>query len=522
MDHMKEYLQSIYDQISELLSVQLSKQSTFTKTILIGTTAGAIAYSILKKRHRLPPGPLALPIVGNLLFIFSQKEGWAKSFLRLSKKYGPVFTIYQGPFPVIVLNDIKSINEALIQRSTDYSNRWIRHSFKLINSNGKGLVFSNPDEEWKARKKTTAKALSFIFLLRNYIGSSNFETHIGEAVTEAIQVMLQQTKPFDPDPFILFITINVLASMCFGTRYDYNDDNYKLLLKIMEDLGEVLGEGICLEDFISPLRLYPSKRFHKLQDISRRALDYVTRNIQEHRCLYNKDRITDLTYGLLKAEEDSREGTVVLNEEQIRSSLIDLVLAGNDTSRQTLYWAIFYLAAYPDIQNKIYQEVRRVVDKTRMPKITDREKLPYTYAFLHEVMRLGTAITVGVPHLTAVDTKIGEYDVPKNTTVFINHWGLHHDPDQWEDVETFKPERFLDHTGNMAPKPENWLPFSTGRRLCIGKTLAMPELHLIIASLVQRLEIRAEPGRPVNFEAKEGPMEYASHPYKIIVIDRNP
>ena len=88
----------------------------------------------------------------------------------------------------------------------------------------------------------------------------------------------------------------------------------------------------------------------------------------------------------------------------------------------------------------------------------------------------------------------GDFDVPKDTVVMINHWALHHDPKKWEKVEEFIPERFLDGNGKLGPKPENWLPFSAGRRVCLGETVAKPKMHLIFACLIQRFIWRLADG----------------------------
>ena len=67
------------------------------------------------------------------------------------------------------------------------------------------------------------------------------------------------------------------------------------------------------------------------------------------------------------------------------------------------------------------------------------------------------------------------------TDVIINHWALHNDPNKWRDVDKFMPERYLNEEGKMGPKPESWLPFSAGRRVCLGESVAKPELHLLFA-----------------------------------------
>ncbi|KAH3693886.1 hypothetical protein DPMN_081325 [Dreissena polymorpha] len=114
------------------------------------------------------------------------------------------------------------------------------------------------------------------------------------------------------------------------------------------------------------------------------------------------------------------------------------------------------MIANPKIQQKVQQEIDRVVGQDRLPCLSDRPDLAYTEAVLHESMRLSTVATTGVFHKTLCDTSIGEYKLPK------------------------------DEDGKLGPKPKSWLPFSAGKRVCLGEFVAKPELHLLFACLMQR------------------------------------
>ena len=88
----------------------------------------------------------------------------------------------------------------------------------------------------------------------------------------------------------------------------------------------------------------------------------------------------------------------------------------------------------------------------------------------------------------------GGYDIPKGTLVFINHYALHNDANFWKDVDKFDPYRYLDKDGNVDVKPENWLPFGAGRRVCLGEPVARAELILIAANLLQTFTFKPPPG----------------------------
>ncbi|XP_071137260.1 steroid 17-alpha-hydroxylase/17,20 lyase-like [Mytilus edulis] len=199
--------------------------------------------------------------------------------------------------------------------------------------------------------------------------------------------------------------------------------------------------------------------------------------------IIGKDKIRDFTDSLILARkeaerEENEEVLSQLTNTHLRQTLMDIFNAGIDTSRITLFFAVRYMAGLLDIQNKVQEEIDRVVGE--------------------EVM----------------------YDVPQDTVVMINHWALHHDPKYWKDVEKFDPTRYLDENGKLGMKPESWLPFSAGRRVCLGEVVAKPELHLIFATIMQRFKITLPEG--TNSELKLGGSSSNTQPapFQIIVEDR--
>ncbi|PIK57696.1 putative cytochrome P450 2F3-like [Apostichopus japonicus] len=150
-----------------------------------------------------------------------------------------------------------------------------------------------------------------------------------------------------------------------------------------------------------------------------------------------------------------------------------------------MHWCVMLLCQYPDIQKKVGEEVDRIVGRDRLPSLDDREKLPYTTATLYEVMRFGSILPMSVPHATSKDVEIGGYDIPGDTWVLVNLYSMHYDGKLWDEPQKFKPEHFLDETGKVRLHPEGFLPFSTGRRVCLGESLAKAELFLLFTWLFQ-------------------------------------
>ncbi|ESO89934.1 hypothetical protein LOTGIDRAFT_72583, partial [Lottia gigantea] len=390
------------------------------------------------------------------------------------------FSLYSGPQTVIVLNDIDVVNEALLKKGSHYSDRvqMFTSMFKF------DIIFGQFGSGWKLRRKLASRAI------RLFMSTDNFNHKLEEAVTKTIEAMLKEKGAFNPKPYLFYATLNIIAAMCFGKSYDFDDPEYWELLNLLERNAEVQNENLVLENVFPYFAgIYKTKRCRDAEGIMNRFMSYVERHVNEHRAKFVPGEVHDLTDSLLQSEieltEEGKDDMANFKPIHVQLIVFDVFLAGNDTSRSTLLWMLMFIIGTPGVQQKIHQEIDKVVGHDRYPTTQDRSNLPYLDAVLHESMRLGPVVPLGVPHSTSCDTTIGKYDVPKGTFIFINHYALHLNPDHWPEVNKFKPERYLDDDGKMAPKPDYWLPFSAGRRVCVGEPMAKSELHLVMAGLFQ-------------------------------------
>lgn len=167
-------------------------------------------------------------------------------------------------------------------------------------------------------------------------------------------------------------------------------------------------------------------------------------------------------------------------------STADLFLAGTDTTSTTIRWGLIFLIQNPDVQERCHEEIVRVLGYDRLPSMDDRDKLPYTYATVHEIQRYANIVPLGVTHETIRPTKLRGYDIPQGTVFLTNVTAIFSNKEHWKHPDSFNPENFLDENGHFS-KPECFIPFSLGPRVCLGETLARTELFLYITSLLQRI-----------------------------------
>ena len=210
-----------------------------------------------------------------------------------------------------------------------------------------------------------------------------------------------------------------------------------------------------------------------------------------------------------------------ITEKDLVYVLADLVGAAFETIANTLSWAIMFVAAHPDWQLEIQSEIDAVVGKDRLPTLNDRENLPVLNAALYEVLRMSCVVPVSLPHSTTQDIQLREYNIPKGTFVFVNLWGIHHDPKYWEAPYEFNPRRFLDDDGSFfVPRHESFIPFSTGGRSCLGERLAKDEIFVFFSAIVQRFHLELVDNENVNDFNGEYRLTLAPKPYQLQIKER--
>lgn len=222
---------------------------------------------------------------------------------------------------------------------------------------------------------------------------------------------------------------------------------------------------------------------------------------------------TTLTAFLLK--ENRAAGFDV---ENLCICTLDLFVAGTETTSTTLYWGLLCMIKYPEIQAKVQEEIDRVVGGERQPSLSDKDKLPYTNAVIHEIQRIGNIVPINLARVVGETTQIGKYSIPKGTLVTSNLTSVLFDESEWETPHSFNPNHFLDAEGKFRRR-DAFLPFSIGKRVCLGEQLARMELFLFFSSLLQRFTLSAPAGVEPSLDFKLG-ATHCPQPYKLCAVPR--
>nr|XP_006811122.1 PREDICTED: cytochrome P450 2U1-like [Saccoglossus kowalevskii] len=384
------------------------------------------------------------------------------------------------------------------------------------------IIFGNFTDKWKLQRKIGHQAI------RNYASGENLESLIRCDAFPSFQraIAKYNGKPFIPKTLLYLLVGNIIASMCFGKKYEYDDPELLKIMVLMNNLFESFGNGLAA-DFVPLFRYIPTPGHIAMKKYMKEWLNIIQHQIDEHKGKLGngntkvKSLIDDLLSIQRKAELAGEDQAKQLTDVNLRQTLSDIFAAGMETTINTLDWSIAYLTYYPDIQSKVQREIDDVIGDSRLPLLADRGKLPYCEAVMRELMRIRTVIPFALPHTTTVDTFVGGYAVPKDTWIWCNLWNVHMDGKYWEEPEDFCPERFLHADGEMLSKRDSFMPFSAGRRVCMGEALAKNELFLLFTSVFQQYTFTLPIGhRKPCLKPHFITQVIKCCPYKVIAVNR--
>uniref|UniRef100_A0A8C6GT43 unspecific monooxygenase n=1 Tax=Mus spicilegus TaxID=10103 RepID=A0A8C6GT43_MUSSI len=435
-------------------------------------------------RGKLPPGPTPLPIIGNFLQI--DVKNISQSFTNFSKAYGPVFTLYLGSKPTVILHGYEAVKEALIDRGEEFAGRG---SFPMAEKiiKGFGVVFSNGNR-WKEMRRFT------LMTLRNLgMGKRNIEDRVQEEA-QCLVEELRKTKgsPCDPTFILSCAPCNVICSIIFQNRFDYKDKEFLILMDKVNENVKILSSPWLQVCNNFPLLIdYCPGSHHKVLKNVKYIRSYLLEKIKEHQESLDVTNPRDfIDYYLIKQKQANHIQQAEFSLENLACTINNLFAAGTETTSTTLRYALLLLMKYPDVTAKVQEEIDHVVGRHRSPCMQDRNHMPYTDAMIHEVQRFINLVPNNIPRAVTCDIKFRNYIIPKGTTVVTSLTSVLHDSKEFPNPEMFDPGHFLDANGNFK-KSDHFMPFSAGKRVCAGEGLARMELFLFLTTILQNFKLKS-------------------------------
>ncbi|XP_062167331.1 cytochrome P450 93A3-like [Alnus glutinosa] len=465
----------------------------------------------IKTKVRLPPSPVALPIIGHLHHLTSLPH---QALHKLANRHGPLIHIFLGSVPCVVASSPEMAKEFLKTHEVSFSNRPHIAAFDYLTYGSANFSFAPYGPYWKFMKKLCMSELLSGRKLDQLLPVRR------EEINRFVQFILQKAEAgeaVDVGGQLMRVTNNVISRMVMSVRCSENEHEADEVAKVVKATAELSGK-FNLSDFIWFCKNLDLQGFGKrLKEVRGNFDSMMERIIKEHEEARKKEKdmdggyaVKDLLHILLDIYED-KSSEMRLTRENIKAFILDIFGAGTDTSAITTEWALAELINHPIVMNRARQEIDSVVGKSRLVEESDITNLPYLQAIVKETLRLHPTGPIIVRESSEHCT-VGGYEIPAKTRLFVNVWAIGRDPKHWENPLEFRPERFnisesegseksqLDVTGQHF----HLLPFGSGRRGCPGASLALQVVPTTLATMIQSFEWKVV-GEDGAINMEEGP-----------------
>ncbi|GFR77484.1 cytochrome P450 2U1 [Elysia marginata] len=433
--------------------------------------------------QNIPPFPVRpLPIVGHIPHLTDPR----RKLMEWRKTTGDLFSVYLGSTLVVVISSYDLLRETLVKQAEFFSERHHRGILPVLNV-PEGVVGTS-GEVWKENRSLTLN------LLRSFgMGKHEMAENIIEEVSAYLGELSKLSgAPVYPKDLTSRSVSNVICRFLIGKRYEYDDPEYAKLLKCFED-GADLAKSSGLLHWFPNLKYLPGdpfshklliKRFEEMTTFSEKLINDV---IKRENTDCNEDNFIASYLEEMEKRQASGKPTH-LRRNHLDRAIADLLTAGTESTTTTLLWFYLYMVHYPNIQEKIDDEIDRETGRSRLPCVADRTKMNFLTATIMEVQRISNVLPLALLHRVSEQVTVRGYTIPKDTMVIPHTDAVHFDEKIWGDPHNFRPERFLNDKGEVI-QPEHFLAFSLGRRMCVGEAIARMELFLFLAMTLQRFKI---------------------------------
>ncbi|GBP41037.1 Farnesoate epoxidase [Eumeta japonica] len=474
-----------------------------------------VLYTNVTRPSRYPPGPKYWPIVGNLISVWLKLRTLKCHHVVWSywlRQYGDIIGLKLGNVNVVVVSGEKLIREVLTRQVFDGRPDGI---FYTARSFGKklGIVFSD-GRSWQTLRRIVFK----------YLKHFGYNSQVMEKIiTKECQVLVSQMeasagRPIHINDMFNIHVINMLWCLVAGRRYDTDDERLKEICDLITRTFKTADMSGGVLNFMPFLRhVIPNAiGYTEMMRIHKSLYNFIGEVIELHKMSLDPKNPRDVIDALLIEIVECREEAC--SEQELKVVCLDLLEGGFETVTNTLVFMLLHLVLKPEVQRRVQEEIDRVIGSGRPPSLSDRTGMAYTEAVVLETLRISSIAPVGIPHMASDDAELGNYIIPKGTTVLLALYDLHNEKN-WKEPRVFKPERFLNANGALIQN-DCFIPFGLGRRRCMGELLARSELFLFLTHLMQKFHILIPEGEPAPSPDPINGVSLSAMPFKAIFHPR--
>ena len=410
----------------------------------------------------------------NQLWIYNERD-FTNSFSR--SRYG-----FQR---FVLLNHPSYTKHILVTNPGNYEKSRLTKKV-LVRLMGKGLLTSE-GSEWLMQRKEVAPA----FQQKHLAAATNIITDYTQAMADRWRPAAELGEPIDISEEMQFLAMQIVGKVFLSVDFeDFAHD----MTKAVNEFLEILGRP-NISDVLGLPEWFPRRLSSEVLS-SIELVDHVIYGVLKKRRSKRSENFDVLSI-LMQSLAGDNHGRAT--DRQIRDQITTLCVAGYETTATALTWTWFLIAQHPHVEARLHEELDTVLCG-RSATFEDLADLPYTGMVFEETLRLFPPVHT-FNRVALADDEIDGRKIRAGTIVVISPYLIHRNPKLWENPHRFDPDRFAPDL-RSARNQYSYIPFGAGPRICIGRSLAIIEARLILATLAQTYCLKLVPGHPVEAQAR--------------------
>ncbi|KAF1753562.1 hypothetical protein GCK72_020119 [Caenorhabditis remanei] len=468
-----------------------------------------------QKVSRLPPGPVSLPLIGNLpqIVYYLWSTGSVVSTLDLlRKRYGNIFTLWVGPIPHVSIADYDTAHEVFVKNASKYADKFHAPLIREIKKE-QGVLATN-GEHWQEMRRFALQTFRNMGVGKDVMEEKIMEelnarcADIDKAAVDGV------TVSHAADFFDLTVG-SIINSILVGKRFDENNKHEFLTIKNALDNAFELFTPFDLTVPSWVLKTFFPRRYENIMKVNDECKNFAAKEadlryaeLKTGKYLIDENNIHDFTDAfLLKIQQDGENSD--FNIESLKTMIIDLWITGQETTTTTLISGFNQLLLHPEVMEKARKEVLKITKNGSRPlSLSDRSSTPYLNAMIGEIQRHASILNINFWRINHEPTYMGGHPVDSGAFVVAQLSALHVNETIFENPQEFNPERFIRDEKLL----QKVIPFGVGKRSCLGESLARSELYLIFGNLLLRYNFKPH-GKLSTTEVM--PYSFAKRPFKL-------
>nr|QNC49777.1 cytochrome P450 736A295 [Leucophyllum frutescens] len=443
----------------------------------------------LKNKKKLPPGPKGIPILGHFHLMGKNPH---QDFYHLARKHGGIMYMRFGFIPTVIVSSPGAAELFLKTHDLVFASKPPNQAAKYISYDQRGIVIGPYSPYWRQMRKLIT--LEMLSNLRINQFQPMRKAELGKMIS-SIKQAAQEGQTVDLSSRVSGLSADMTCLMVFGRKYSDGDLDEKGFKDVIADTLAIAAAFSLVDYFPFLERLDLQGITQRMKELSKIFDGFLEKIIEDHVLNKNENKQTHDFVDTMMAIMESGEAGFEFDRRNIKAVLLDMLIAGLDTSATAVEWALSELIKRPEAMQRLKEELQEVVGMDKMVDESHLEHLRYLDFVIREALRLHPVVPM-LTRFSMEDCTLDGFHIPKDTRVLVNVWAIGRDPEYWPEPEKFMPERYFDRKVDLKGRDFQLIPFGSGRRSCPGMQLGLTSVRMVLAQLVHCFDWTLPDGVP--------------------------